>query len=61
MSVVYMEVTTDELELPLIVTSNAHELARKCGITPQYLYNYITHVRRGEIQNPRFIKVVIDD
>lgn len=53
--VLYMLVTKDEYELPLYVTDNAKELAKKCNIEYGSLK---TMISKGK---PGYRKVVIDD
>ena len=56
----YMEITTDKYELPLIVADSVKELALKCGSTPNNIHRYFCHVKHGRIKKPRFIKVEVD-
>ena len=56
----YMEVTTDKYQLPLIVTDTPKELARLCGVDTQYIWTYLNHVKNGKIKKPRFIKVEVE-
>ena len=57
----YLEVTQDEYQLPVIVASNVPELARKSGSTIQKIWVYLNNVKRGAIKKPRFIEVVFDE
>lgn len=57
---VYMEVTTDKYELPLVVADSVMELALKSGRTPNAIHRYFCHVRHGVIKKPRFIIVEED-
>lgn len=57
----YMEITTDEYELPLIVADSVKELALKCDRTPNTIHKYFNHVKNGKIKRPRFIKVEVSD
>ena len=53
--VLYMLVTKDEYELPLYVTDNAKELAKKCNLEYGSLK---TMISKGK---PGYRKVVIDE
>lgn len=56
----WMEITTDDLELPLVVASSAEELARKNGKTRNNIYSAISHARtRGH--KSRCVKVEVED
>lgn len=57
----YLEVTQDEYQLPIVVASSVPELARKTGSTIQKIWVYLNNVKRGVIKKPRFIEVVLDD
>lgn len=52
--VLYMLVTKDEYELPIMVTNNASELAERCNISYGSL---LTMLSKGK---PGYRKVVID-
>ena len=56
----YLEVTADKYELPLIVADSVKELAAKCGSNPNTIHKYFNHVKNGKIKRPRFIKVEVD-
>ena len=57
----YMAVTADRLELPVIVADSPVELARRFHTTPDIILTAIRRqtVRRGE--HVRFIRVDVDD
>jgi hypothetical protein len=55
----HMKVTKDEFSLPIYVSESRKELARYCGITPEYLSQQICKDRRKE--NPTYIAVEIDE
>ena len=57
----FLEVTQDECQLPIVVASSVPELARKTGSTIQKIWVYLNNVKRGAIKKPRFIEVVLDD
>lgn len=56
----WMEVTKDDLELPLVVASSAEELARKIGKTSRNIYSAIYKAKvRG--YRSRYVKVEVED
>lgn len=57
----YLEVTQDEYQLPIVVASSVPELARKTGWSVQRIWTYLNHVKHGNIKKPKFIQVVLDD
>lgn len=61
MKKVFLEVTQDEYQLPMVVASSVPELSRKTGCSIQRLWTYLNHVKHGNIKRPRFIEVVLDD
>jgi hypothetical protein len=60
MMVLWMKVTNDEYELPVVVANSRIELARKLGIKPNSI---ATAIHRAKVTGHRqlFIKVVVDD
>lgn len=56
----WLEITMDDLELPLVVASSTEELARKIGKTTNNIYSAISHARvRGH--KSRYVKVEVED
>lgn len=53
---IYMEITTDEYELPLAVADTIDELARIVHRKPSTLNRSINHAKHG-----RYIRVVIEE
>ena len=43
----YLAVTSDELELPICVADTAKELADMLGTTPGCIYSYISREQKG--------------
>jgi len=54
----YLLVTQDELELPLIVADSIKELAVKCGCTENAISVGISYKKNGG--KSRFVKVEVD-
>lgn len=56
----YLKVTKDKYELPLIVTEGAQELADKEGVNVNTIYSSISHYERGD-QNSPYRRVRIEE
>ena len=57
----WLEVSQDDLELPLIVAHSAQELADKTGTNVANVYKTVSRVQKGDIHRGRFVKVEIED
>ena len=55
----YLLVTQDKLELPLIVADSLDELAEKCHCTKNAITTGISYKKNGG--KSRFVKVVVED
>lgn len=49
---IYLKVTRDKYELPLIVTEGAQELADKEGVNVNTIYSSVSHYERGDQSSP---------
>lgn len=58
---VYMMVTDDELELPLVVADSAQELADIIGRNVNTIYSGISHEKHGRIKSSIYKKVEIKE
>ena len=58
---VYMLVSQDKYELPLIVALSAAELARKCGVNKYTIIGQILRYEQGKIHRSRYVRVEIDE
>lgn len=60
---VWMKVTDDKYELPLIIADTCSELACKCGVQEGSIRRYIHHHKAGDTKKQRSIyhKVVIEE
>ena len=56
----WMEVTTDDLELPLVVAGSATELARKVGKTTNNISSSISKAKTRGYRS-RYVKVEMED
>lgn len=57
----YMMVTDDELELPLVVADSAQELADIIGRSVNTIYSGISHEQHGRIKRSIYKKVEIKE
>ena len=56
----WMEVTTDDLELPLVVASSAEELARKIGKRRKNIYSAISKAKARGYRS-KYVKVEVEE
>lgn len=61
MRTLYMMVTDDELELPLVVADSAQELADIIGRNVNTIYSGISHEQHGRIKRSIYKKVEIKE
>ena len=59
--IVYMEITQDDLALPLFVCDHLNQMAAKTGLKKINISSQITKGEKGIFKYPRFIKVKIED
>lgn len=57
---VWLKVTTDDLELPVAVADSASELAEICGTTRNAIMSTICHARRYGYRS-RYVRVYIEE
>lgn len=60
----YMEVTRDELALPIAFADSPRELAKLCGVDSQAIISAISrasNTKRKSDKRERFICVLLDD
>lgn len=58
---IWMEVTQDEYELPVLIALSASELARKAGTSRTNVSSSACKNKHGRCKQTRFLKVEIDD
>ena len=58
---VYMEVTKDKFELPIVVADSAYELARLCGVTPSAVMHSVSTSSKRQIKNSKYKRVWVSD
>lgn len=61
MRTLYMMVTDDEFELPLVVADSAQELADIIGRSVNTIYSGISHEQHGRIKRSIYKKVEIKE
>ena len=59
--IVYMEITQDELQLPLFVCDYISEMESKTGLTANNILSQISKGKNGKRKFPRFISVEIKE
>lgn len=59
--VIYMEVTQDEYELPVVIADDLAELSWRSRTTKNAIKSAISHLKSGKIKKSRFIKVEIPE
>ena len=57
---VWMKVTNDKYELPVLVADSAPELAKMLGCSPNNIYSSLSHAKHQR-QNSPYRKVVINE
>ena len=57
----YLKVTSDKYELPLVVADSAIELAEKLGVSRNLVYSHISHMRNGNVKKSSIHVVEVDD
>ena len=55
----YMLVTFDKYELPLIVEETVKELAYRAGVKPITIYTQLIGTRKGKSKRSRYVRVAI--
>lgn len=58
---IWMKVTRDKYQLPLILADSAVELARLCDTTPNSIVSTVSHYNKGRIDFPSYVCVRITD
>lgn len=60
MSTVWMEITTDELQLPVVVAITKAELAWRCGVHPCVIDRQMREALQGK-RKQKYIAVEVED
>ena len=58
---VYMEVTKDKFELPIVVADSAYELARLCGVNVSTIMHSVSTQSKRIIKNSQYKRVWVND
>lgn len=56
----YMMVTNDKYELPLIVSKSVDDIARFAGVSKKTIYSAIFKVEHGNRQRSSYIRINVD-
>lgn len=55
----YMVVTPDKYETPILLTENVNELVEKYGVTKNCIYSSIAHGASGKRLGVKFVRVYL--
>ena len=58
---VYMKVTKDKFELPIVVADSAYELARLCGVNVSTIMHSVSTQSKRIIKNSQYKRVWVND
>lgn len=58
---VYMKVTTDRFELPIVVADSAYELARLCDVNVSTIMHSVSTQSKRVVKNSQYKKVWVSD
>lgn len=58
---VYMQVTKDRFELPIVVADSAYELARLCGVNVSTIMHSISTRSKRVVKNSQYKRVWVND
>lgn len=58
---VYMQVTKDRFELPIVVADSAYELARLCGVNVSTIMHSISTRSKRVVKNSQYKRVWVSD
>lgn len=58
---IYMQVTTDEYELPVAVANSIGELAEITGFTYSQIATRISWFKSGKVKKRQFVKAEVSD
>lgn len=61
MKYLWMEVTLDALELPIIVADSSMELARMANVEPRSIYKALSRYQKGVTKRCKYRKVPVED
>lgn len=53
----WLKVTQDEYELPLVVARSADELAKMCGVGKEVIFRQINRQKANPKVKPRYVRV----
>lgn len=61
MKYLWMKVTQDEYQLPLVVGRSADELAKMCGVGKEVIFRWINRQKNNPEIKPKYIRVDYTD
>ena len=57
---IWMAVTADKYELPLVVCDTARELAEKCGVSKETVKTAAYRGRNGKRSDRKYVRVIVE-
>ena len=61
MKYLWLKVTQDEYQLPLVVARSADELAKMCGVGKEVIFRWINRQKNNPEIKPKYIRVDYTD
>lgn len=58
---IWMKVTADKYELPLVIADSAKELAEICGTTANSIVSAISHHKKGRTEYSTYVCVQVEE
>lgn len=58
---IYMKVTSDKYELPLVIANSVAELAWMTGVSENTIKSAISHVESGRRKKSAYVRVKIEE
>ena len=56
----WMEVSRDKYEHPIVIADSPQELAEKCGVKVHSIHSYMSHCRKTNA-HCKYVKVEVED
>ena len=58
---IWMKVTADKYELPLVIADSSRELAEMCGTTANSIVSAISHHKKGRTEYSTYVCVQVEE
>ena len=56
---IYMEITQDKYQLPVIDADSVIELSRRCGVKEDTIWSVLSHARTRRTKHPKYVAVEV--